>query len=76
MIKSIKEKPVKQIEVDLRGPEGNAFFLMSLANDLGKQLGWSSEAIEIIISTMCVGDYDSLLEIFDHHFGKFVILYK
>ena len=55
MIKSIEEKPVKQLEIDLRGPQGNAFFLMGLARDLGKQLGWSRKTIELITNTMCVG---------------------
>ena len=76
MIKSIEEKPVKQLEVDLRGPQGNAFFLMGLAKDLGKQLGWCNKTIEIVIEAMTIGDYDNLLEIFDYHFGEFVILYK
>lgn len=76
MIKSIEEKPVKQLEIDLRGPQGNAFFLMGLARDLGKQLGWSRKTIELITNTMRIGDYDNLLEIFDYHFGEYVILYR
>ena len=76
MIKSIEEKPVRQIEIDLRGTQGNAFYLMGLAHDLGKQLGWSRKTIELITNTMCAGDYDNLLEIFDYHFGEYVILYK
>ena len=76
MIKSIEEKPVKQLEIDLRGPQGNAFFLIGLAKDLGKQLGWSRKTIELITNTMRIGDYDNLLEIFDYHFGEYVILYR
>ena len=76
MIKSIEEKTVKQIEIDLRGPQGNAFFLMGLVKDLGKQLGWCNKSIEIVINTMSIGNYDNLLEIFDYHFGELVILYK
>ena len=76
MIKSIEEKPIKQLEIDLRGPQGNAFFLMNLAKDLGKQLGWSRKSIEMIINTMTLCDYENLLLIFDYHFGEYVILYR
>ena len=40
MIKSIKEKnPKSKIEIDLTGPDGNAFSLMAYATDFCKQLG-------------------------------------
>ena len=43
MIKQKEEKST--IEVDLTGPQGNAFFLLGMANDLAKQLGFNSKEI-------------------------------
>ena len=69
----IKKKKSGKIEVDLTGPEGNAFFLMGLANRLSKQMGIESEPI---INDMMSGDYEHLIDVFDKHFGKVVILYR
>ena len=76
MIKSIEEKPVRHIEVDLRGPCGNAYYLMSLASSLGKQLGYDKRIIEDIIKTMQISDYEDLINTFDIWFGDYVILYR
>ena len=35
-----KKQENKQIVIDLTGPDGNAFVLLGMANDFGKQLGW------------------------------------
>ena len=68
----IREKqPQKEIIIDLTGPDGNAFALMGYAKRFAKQLGLDSEEI---ISNMTSGDYENLLEVFDDHFGSFVIL--
>lgn len=68
--------PSRPIEIDLRGPEGNAYYLMNLANRLGRQLGYSSEKIEAIIKVMMLTNYEGLLHTFDLYFGDYVILYK
>lgn len=62
------------IEVDLKGPQGNAFFLLGYAQELGKQLGYSKLAIEGIISEMKLSDYDHLCTTFEKHFGDYVCL--
>lgn len=72
-IKSIKEKKQFPIEIDLTGPDGNAFALMGYANRLAKQLGYDSN---MIIDKMKSGDYENLLKVFDQYFGKFVTLYR
>jgi len=38
MIKSREEMPHRPIEIDLRGPEGNVFWLMGYARRLAKQV--------------------------------------
>ena len=37
-IKSINDKPQLPIEIDLTGPDGNAFVLLGKAKNLAKQL--------------------------------------
>ena len=64
-----KQKHTRPNVVDLTGPDGNAFALMGLASRLAKQLGIESPTAE-----MMSGDYENLLEVFDKHFGEFVIL--
>jgi hypothetical protein len=73
-IKSINEMPrPEKIEIDLTGPNGNAFYLLGLANSLSKQL---SKDGKVIADEMTTGDYDHLLEVFDREFGSFVTLYR
>lgn len=76
MIKSKSEKPVSMIELDLTGPDGNAFYLLGLAKHLGKGMGKSQEAIKAIIDDMTASNYEHLLEVFETYFGDQVIMYK
>lgn len=69
----IKTKKNTGIEIDLTGPQGNAFFLLGTAINLSRQLGLSSEKI---CEEMKEGDYDHLVNTFDKYFGDFVTLYK
>ena len=72
-IKSIKEKKQFPIEIDLTGPDSNAFALMGYAKRFAKQLGYDSN---MIIDKMKSGDYENLLKVFDQYFGEFVTLYR
>ena len=74
-IKSIKDKERGPIEIDLTGPEGNAFVLLGYAKRFAKQLGMNGVEAEALINDMTSGDYEHLLELFDKHFGSFVTLY-
>lgn len=71
MIKSKKEK--SGIEIDLTGPDGNAFMLIGRASNLAKQLGLDSKAIQ---KELMAGDYENLIKVFDKYFGSFVTLYR
>lgn len=71
-IKSIDEKSTKY-EIDLTGPEGNAFALLGKAKGLCRDFGLDYEKVS---SEMKAGDYDNLVEVFDHYFGSFVTLYR
>jgi hypothetical protein len=61
------------IEIDLTGPNGNAFYLIGAANNLARQLGLDGKAIQ---AEMMKGDYENLVKVFDKHFGHFVTLYR
>ena len=76
MIRSRHELENRKIEIDLNGPEGNAFYLMSYVHMLGKQLDIPEKIRKDIIETMTMSDYDNLIKTFDIWFGDYVILYK
>lgn len=70
----IKKKVKKEvIEVDLTGPQGNAYYLINLASSLSKQIGLDEDEI---IAEMMSSNYENLIKVFDKHFGSFVILYR
>ena len=71
---AIKKKVNKStIEIDLTGPDGNAFMLIGRAGSLAKQLGLDKAKIQ---SEMMSGDYENLIKVFDNYFGHFVTLYR
>ena len=68
----IREKqPAEEIIVDLTGPDGNAYSLLARAKSYAQQLGLKDTAI---IKDMMSKDYEHLVQVFDNHFGHFVIL--
>ena len=75
-IRSKAEMPRRPIEVDLTGPQGNAFYLLGLANDLAKQLGYSEFKRKCILDEMRLTDYEGLLYTFDREFGMIVTLWR
>ena len=76
MIRSKKDKPSGPIELDLTGPEGNAYHLLALADNLSRQLGNSDFKTECILAEMRLTDYEGLLYTFDREFGSFVTLWR
>lgn len=72
-IKSISELHRGRITVDLTGPQGNAFCLLGLAQNLAKQTGKDYEDIQ---KRMKAGDYENLINVFDSEFGQLVELYR
>ena len=71
-----KSEMTSRIEIDLTGPEGNAFVLLGYARKFGKQLGYDEERIERITEEMTLTDYEGLLHTFDREFGSFVTMYR
>ena len=76
MIKSKAEMPNRGIEIDLTGPEGNAFALMAIAERFGRQLGYDDDKRERIQLEMTLADYECLLQTFDREFGMFVTMWR
>ena len=63
---------MERINIDLMGPDGNAFALMAYARRFAKQLDWSVDDINKLMDDMTSGDYAHLLDVFNEHFGDFV----
>ena len=74
MIKDRREMN-PQIEIDLSGPEGNAFVLLGYASRLGKQI-YGLEKTDEILEEMKLSTYELLILTFDKYFGSVVTLYR
>tara|TARA_B100000131_G_scaffold284599_1_gene293325 strand:+ start:379 stop:594 length:216 start_codon:yes stop_codon:yes gene_type:complete len=66
----LSKQPRKQV-IDLTGPQGNAFYLLGLANKLCRQIG-IDEAL--VLDDMKNGDYEHLITRFDKYFGNVIDL--
>ena len=62
-----------KIEIDLTGPDGNAYYILGVAKNLCKQVGIPFEPL---MKEMTSGDYDNLIEVFDKKFGSVVSMYR
>jgi hypothetical protein len=69
-----KKQQPKEIIIDLTGPDGNAFSLIATAKRLARKMGLDVSQVDEIALEMMEGDYENLIEVFDKHFGTFVIL--
>lgn len=73
-IKSIADKLVPdKIEIDLTGPDGNAYVLLGMAKRLCEEFNvdWTKVQTEMMAS-----DYDNLVETMDRYFGSVITLYR
>lgn len=61
------------IEIDIKGPKGNAFFLIGYAKKLANDLDLDANAIA---EEMKESDYDHLISVFEKYFSDFVVLLK
>tara|TARA_B100000530_G_scaffold19467_1_gene12931 strand:- start:80 stop:298 length:219 start_codon:yes stop_codon:yes gene_type:complete len=72
MIKS-KETKSKGIEIDLTGPDGNAYVILGLAKRLCREF---DIPFKPLMEKMTSGDYENLIKVFDNKFGSFVTMYR
>lgn len=61
------------IEIDLSGPQGNAFFLIGQASKLSEQFNFDKDEI---VNEMTKGDYENLILVFDKYFGEYITMYR
>jgi hypothetical protein len=73
MIKAAGERRQQRMEIDLTGPDGNAFALLGLARRLAKQTGRDPQPI---LNKMKSGNYANLVRALDEEFGEFLVLYR
>ena len=61
------------IEIDLKGPEGNAFSLLAVAKDLAhiNKFDWDN-----IFTEMTKSDYENLIQVMDNYFGDQIRLQR
>jgi len=71
MIKSKSKK--SKIEIDLTGPDGNAFVLLGIAKDLCHKTGIEWNKVQ---SEMTSGDYENLIQTLDKYFGSIIVMYR
>jgi len=73
MIKSKEILENRGVEVDLNGPEGNAFVLMGYVKGWCRDLGKESQPI---LEEMQSGNYEHLLDVMEREFGDVVTFYR
>ena len=77
-----KKRPQQgKIELDLTGPDGNAFVLLGWAKKTGEMIKEDLMILhgvtpQEVLDEMRSGDYENLLETFDEYFGRYFILYR
>ena len=74
----IKKKVEKKgpIEIDLTGPDGNAYYILGVAKRLCKEFGMTKQYEKDLLDEMMSGDYEILLQTFDKSFGSVVTMYR
>ena len=70
----IREPMTPKNVINLDGPEGNAFSLMGSAKYLAREVGYSHDEIDTMITKMTSGDYKKLVKTFDEYFDGYVVL--
>ena len=79
MITTKRPTPKRAYEIDLKSPQGNAYYIMGVTGNIMKQINreipgrYDSEAI---MAEMESGDYENLLSVMETHFGDYVIMYR
>ena len=67
IIDKVDRKPI----IDLNGPDGNAFYLLGMAQKLSKQIGLDWDEVKDVMTS---GNYEELITAFDIYFGNYIDL--
>jgi hypothetical protein len=66
----IRRKPKKfRPQIDLSGPQGNAYYLMAVVEKTFRQSG-APHLGKVIVEEMKQGDYEHLVKTFDLYLGE------
>lgn len=80
MIKSIKEKEGKPVEIDLTGSDGNVFSLISIGTDLCRIINKRRGANYLDVATfqqmMMSKDYEYAIQVMEAYFKDYIIMYR
>lgn len=71
MIKEKEKHLVSAVTIDLTGPDGNVFYLISCGVNFCRQLGLDGDKFA---TEMMSNDYDHAVKTFDKYFGHFATL--
>lgn len=72
-----KKRASKQyIEIDLNGPDGNAFALIGITMNVLKQLKRDIPERDKIRKEMMSGDYENLLQVMEREIGPWIVMYR
>lgn len=69
----VERRRPSRIEINLDGPEGNAFALLAYANRLALRLGLDAKEVQ---ARMTESDYDNLVAVFEEYFSDVAVLYR
>ena len=72
-MQTIEKEMPKKMDLDLRGPEGNAFELFYQARELS--IAYDLD-YNTIIAEMMSGHYENLISVFTKYFGEYVNLIR
>ncbi len=67
------DMPSDKPEIDLDGPNGNAFVLLAFAKQWATQLGKDPDPI---LDDMKSNNYEHLVEVLEREFGDYVTFYR
>jgi hypothetical protein len=72
---TFKPRRPSKIQLDLQGPEGNAFALMGKLTAILDREGRDKKEIDALIQKMMSKDYKNLVMIFEREVGEYVDIY-
>jgi hypothetical protein len=72
--KTAQNKDYRPLVIDLETEQGNAFYIIGTAWQLGKQIGLEKKEIQVIVDKMTASNYENLISVFDANFGDYVKL--
>ena len=71
-IRNVSELATDKIQIDLTGPDGNAFHLLGQAKRLCRELNKDYDTVR---ARMIESDYANLIKVFDKEFGDYIDLF-